>query len=365
MKNFLYSGMLVVTVLFSRCGNIPESAGMDSLWDDRTVEVATSTVPCDDEALLTGGMEISGDRVVMYNISQPDLFGCFRLRNDSLVFVAPLQKRGNGPYETLMSQAVFMPECDGLFLIDRQTGRKAFRIDSADPEKWSDVKSWRAFELPNKPNLMSIVPTDCSGGFIAQLLDDRRHMFCTFRSGDSTVAPLSIPYPEASEGCPDISLGIACRGTLQKRPGSQEYVFSAQNSRYVVVFSLKEGQAADIRLLYDTPPQFTLASDGINPRISGETLSGFYVQATRKYIYLTPRNHRDADTKALERSPAFGTAYETFVFDWEGNPVRKILADKPLQTVAFTDDDRFLYAKTADPQQSDECLVRGRILPTE
>lgn len=217
MKNFLYPGMLVVTVLFSRCGNIPESAGTDSLWDDRTVEVATSTVPCDDEALLTGGMEISGDRVVMYNISQPDLFGCFRLRNDSLVFVAPLQKRGNGPYEALMSQAVFMPECDGLFLIDRQTGRKAFRIDSADPEKWSDVKSWRAFELPNKPNLMSIVPTDCSGGFIAQLLDDRRHMFCTFRSGDSTVAPLSIPYPEVSEGCPDISLGIACRGTLQKR----------------------------------------------------------------------------------------------------------------------------------------------------
>lgn len=300
-------------------------------------------------------------RFLMYNIRQSDLFSYYRLRNDTLIFISQVQKRGRGPYEALAGQAVFMPECNSLYLIDPQTRQKAFRVDLNLENGLSDINTWETFVLPTAQNLMSIIPADCEGNFIAQILDNREHMFGIFQAGEATVSPLDIPYPKTDVTCPDITLGTAFLGTLRKRPEKEEYVFSAQNSRYVMLFSVKNGKANNIRYLYNALPQFTLAADGINTRMSGENPSGFYVQATKKYIYLIPRNHREADREMLDHSPAFGSAYETFVFDWDGKPIKKILADKPLKSVTVTGDDLFLYAKYVDPKTLVESIVRGSL----
>lgn len=361
MKPFRFAGLIFVLALCVQCQSNKDQPLASYHWDDKTQLIVTSAVPCDSSVLLTGGMEMMDGCCLMYNIRQSDLFSFYRLRNDSLIFISQLQKRGRGPYEALAGRAVFMPECNSLYLIDQQTRQKAFRIDLNTVTGLSDVNTWETLVLPANQNLMSIIPVDCEGNFTAQILDDREHMFGIFKAGDSTVAKLEIPYPETDVSCPDISLGTASLGTIRKRPGEQEYVFSAQNSRYVMLFTVKNGKADNLRLLYDTPAQFTLASDGINIRMSGESPSGFYVHATKRYIYLTPRNHRKADKETLDHSPAFGSAYETFVFDWDGKPVKKILADKPLKSVTVTGDDLFLYAKYADPETLEESIVRGSL----
>lgn len=330
-------------------------------WDDMTEKVCFSIIPADSTLIRTGGMEIMGNRFLFYNISQPDIFSLYQLRNDSLIFVSQVQKRGRGPYEALSSRAVFMPQCTTVFLIDQQTRQKAYKIPLTDTVNLQDISKWQTLTLPATQPLMSILPTGCDGTFIAQILNDRRHMFGVFKDNDSTITPLEISYPETGIECPEISLGTAFLGTLQKRPEHNEYVFSAQNSRYVMIFSLKDTIPKNIKLLYDAVPQFTVTTDGINVKMSSDALSGFYVQGTRDYIYLTPRNHRKKDMEALEGQPSFGTAYETFVFDWNGKPVKRILTDKPVKSVTVDNMDTYLYAKHTDSTTFEDRIVRGKL----
>lgn len=345
--------------LWAGCSTRPTATDYD--WSDRTEYRTLSTVPNNGEYLASGGMEIAGDYFLMYNSSQPTLFDCYRLRNDSLRFVAHVQRRGKGPYEAIFSRAVYRPECRKLYLVDQQSREKAYAVSLDDPDDLTDVGSWQTLELPATGALFSIIPTDCSGGFAAQTIDDKEHMFGIFRAGDSTVAPIPIPYPEVGTSCSAHSLGVAFIGTLVKQPGGRKYAFSAQNARYVLLFGLNGDKPEQATRIYETLPEFKMAADGINIQRSADVLSGFYIQATEKFIYLTPRNHKDNDAAALTGHPPFGTSYETLVFDWEGRPVKKILFDKPAQCITVDNENRYLYATYADTGSLTEYVVRTEL----
>lgn len=357
MKNLYYINIISAVWLCFGCSTPQHQPQYQ--WDGMTEEVCCSILPADSTLIRTGGMEIMDNRFLFYNISQPEIFSLYQLQNDSLIFVSQLQKRGRGPYEALAGRAVFMPECRAVFLIDQQTRQKVYKIPLTDTDNLPDISKWQTFTLSVSQPLMSILPTDCNGTFIAQILDDRKHMFGVFTDKDSTITPLEIPYPEIDIQCPEISLGTAFLGTIQKRPGHEEYVFSTQNSRYVIIFTLKDNIPENIQVLYDAMPQFTMAEDGINIRNSSEALSGFYVQGTANYIYLTPRNHREKDAKSLKGGPSFGTSYETFVFDWTGKPVKRILTDKPVKAVTIDNTDTYLYAKYTDSTSFEDHIVRA------
>lgn len=360
MKKLLTLCVIAVSVFATGCTDTPQPSD-NYRWEDKTTHLNTRIVPADSDLLRTGGMAIMNDDFLLYNISQPDLFSYYILRNDSLIFLAPVQKRGQGPYEAISSRAVYLEACDKLYLIDQQSKEKAYGISLVDSTNLTDVKTWSTLKLPTTNSLFSIIPTGCDDTFIAQVLDNKEHMFCRFKAGDSTITPLALPYPETGVACPEITLGTAFIGTLQKRPRHEEYVFSAQNSRYVMIFTLKDNVPENIRLLYDAVPKFTMAADGFNIKLSPDALSGFYVQATTDYIYLTPRNHRKIDAKALEGHPAFATTFETFVFDWNGEPVKRILLDKPVKYITVDNRGDYLYARHTDSTSWEDHIVRVKL----
>lgn len=360
MKFHILLCISAISAFATGCAHSPRQPD-DYRWEGKTTRLDTRIVPADSALFRTGGMEIMDNGILMYNVSQPDNFSYYILRNDSLIFSAPVQKKGKGPYEAIFSRAIRLEDCDKLYLIDQQSNEKAYGIDLGEPDGMTDVKTWSTLSLPTTDPLFSIVPTGCDDTFMAQILNDKEHMFGYFKAGDSVVTPIAFPYPDAGVACPEITLGTAFIGTLQKRPEYNEYVFSAQNSRYVMIFSLQDSIPGNVKLLYDAVPQFALAADGINPRISGETLSGFYVQATREYIYLTPRNHRDKDAEALEGHPSFGTAFEILVFDWNGEPVKRILLDRPVKNVTVDSWNDYMYARHTDSTSWEDHIVRVKL----
>lgn len=345
--------------IWAGCSSQPTSCDYD--WTDKTEHKILTVVPTDREYLACGGMEIAGDYFLMYNSGQQTLFDCYRLQNDSLFFVTSVQQKGKGPYESLFSRAVYLPECRKLYLIDQQNQEKAYAISMDDPNNLTETKSWQILALPTTHTLFSVIPSDCSGNFAAQTIEDREHMFGLFHIGDSTVTPIPIPYPETGVNCPTHSLGVAFIGTLIKQPEGKKYAFSAQNARYVLLFELNDSNPEQVTRIYETLPEFTVATDGINIQKSPDAVSGFYLQVTQDYIYLTPRNHTENDTETITGQPPFGTTYETLAFDWNGRPVKKILLDKPVQCITVDNENRYLYAKYTDVTSLEEYIVRTEL----
>lgn len=61
---------------------------------------------------------------------------------------------------------------------------------------------------------------------------------------------------------------------------------------------------------------------------------------TNKYIYLL-------FSGKLQKEENFNLSNEIFVFDWEGNPIKKLLLDRVVSHIAVSDDDKIIYA--SDP----------------
>ncbi|MCC8070295.1 MAG: TolB-like 6-bladed beta-propeller domain-containing protein [Bacteroidales bacterium] len=151
---------------------------------------------------------------------------------------------------------------------------------------------------------------------------------------------------------------------IQSQPGGDKVFCYASVGLYGEIFNITNVLPTNRKVILNEFPDFEIGENMQAVSIPDDTKTGInrsYV--TSKYIYLAPyriptAGERRAFGKARKEGnipPEFdGPAKDVewvetiWVFDWDGNPVRRLKVDRCLETFAVSEDDSVLYGTSVD-----------------
>lgn len=151
---------------------------------------------------------------------------------------------------------------------------------------------------------------------------------------------LGLNYPFESE-FPDYNhevLAMAYQGNLIVNPNKDRFFFSSTRSANLDIIEYQRDKLKPISINHFWPPVFTGSSgSSVQAKMSIENKAGFLsASGTEKYIYLL-----FSGKKASENS---NYSDVILVYDWNGDPVKKILLDVKVNLISVSEDDEKIIA---------------------
>ncbi|WP_298063993.1 BF3164 family lipoprotein [uncultured Rikenella sp.] len=297
-------------------------------------------------------------------LSQPgiddQLWNLYELKGDSLIRMGNFIRNGKGPKEVL-SRAYLTVRDDGSLLIAPNGYNTHFFISDKHPDSILNPHSWKTFNYPRTNSYLGMVrPLGKNGYILPSSTGGLDYLYERFTVGDSIFTGTNSPFPERESECSNLSKSMAYKVQLYRRPGEDRYVSVAYFGDWVTIFNVEGDSITRKKSILNTPPTFTLREDGINIRYDDENSMGFLAAVTEDYIYLFKHLIKYGDFGHILEYKGYPATYsdEIWVYDWEGNPVRRFILDVPVAMIGTDPQDQFLYAALIDPETSDQRILR-------
>lgn len=284
----------------------------------------------------------------------------YRLENDTLKWRDKITQKGNGPLETEQNAEVCRTSDGHLSLFAGGYAARSFVLPAGSPSSsLADLGRWTRHSFPTNLGLLyEMLPIDtarylvCTAGEVPSLL-------ATYQLGDSALHFIPFPYPE--DGLSDMSRTMSYDGRLYKHPSEEKFLYACYSGRWVFTFELEGNSMKNMLPLYGLVPQFKLKKDGVGVSKSENDFMGANAFVTAKHIFVHLHEFMWKDffeNKIENQGYPYWFANQIYVFDWDGNPVKRIKLDSYVHGYVLDSSERYLYALTKDVKTDDVSFLR-------
>lgn len=202
--------------------------------------------------------------------------------------------------------------------------------------------------LKDSLNCSHLIPT-AEGNFIGlgifedcmyKLMDNKGHEIKSF---------YEYPYKDdTEEKINGRARAMAYQGTFHSNPSKNKAVYAVNSAPIVFFYKIDEGNFIEVKKYIWGFPSYKpeITDNSTSVVTSKDDKRGFVdAYATDKYVYLaySGKSYRDFDLKAY-------SADILYVFDWEGNPVRKYYLNTDITCLCVSDNDDMMYAFSKIPE---------------
>lgn len=252
-------------------------------------------------------------------------FSSFSLNSKSKV--ASIMRKGRKPGESLSFLSFGLLE-NKLWVFDLMKRKIIYTPISGNNQEYSELTFFNT-------NFYKVLPLTenifiCSGDHASDSRFEEVDLL------QQKVIETYFPYPE---NYPQTQKE-AYESFMFKQPDGNKYYLAARHADYLEFFNLDAGTKKVIYGPEGFGPSMSLFKDGEGQEYMGintETRFGYVRgQTTRKYVYLLlSGNLRESENAALGKS--------IYVFDWEGNPFKRLNLKAGIVDFVVSSDDSTLY----------------------
>lgn len=337
MDKTMKSLLLILALLTAGCGNLPKKASFNEQV------TAKSTVLT--EILISMPIDIKkyGDRLYVSDFGADSLLFCYNLKERH--FEKQMLPRGQGAGEFLSPIEFFMSDTS-VFIHNRW--HFTARDYSFSKQDLSIQPKGELVRLPM--GVDKLCPLGESRVVASGVFDDCR-FFLLDKQGNVLSQCGDYPnYQEGEEAIPNSAKAMFHQSQLSYN-ASRKRLACVTNNVFELWDYTPETLTLHKRLLLSPYHyKFTKTPDGVSA--SGDDpdamVGALGITTSDKHVYVlvNPNTCRMHDERKETQNS------EIWVFDWEGRPVRKILADVRIESFCIDETDSTFYCVMATPDYS-------------
>lgn len=368
MKHHISSALALLSFLCISCNNsskdIPPTITL-------TGEVINNSEPLSMPVIWA----VDDSTAYLTSFSDRFLIDRFRLAGDSVHIIERIGKKGVGPLEMPYCAVSYSTDTKQLSLYNNNTKSIVTYDMSANADSCLNIDF-----TPNWPtgavfhNISGLRNNDllCTVRWSTDSVSTAtsKPWFLRINHEDNTVHPVKGFDIEDNESVPIQTKGLLYvpNSRFARRPNHDQFVYTADNSRYLEIFTIENDSIRDRKIVLNQLPEYTVDSTNGMPRITScETAYGIIPVATEKYIYcLMPRcTLNDLKQIMMGNMPDKfkGTACDyqfkgdVQVYDWDGNLIKTLSLNPMVINIMVSQDDRYIYGMSED-EDSETLFMR-------
>lgn len=337
IKKYMKVQLFVLTLLLVSCSETQKRVSFS--------ESITAKSTALKEALISIPMDIKkkGDILYASDFKGDSLLYCYSLSKQR--FVKQMLPQGQGPDEFLSPVEFFISD-SSVFIHNRWhfTARKyAFNA--------KDFSIWPQGELVHLPlNLDRICPISESRFVASGVFDDCRFLILD-NDGNVVSKCGNFPNYQSEEAVPNAAKSMFHQSQFGYNIVRKRLACATSNVFELWDYSLDTLTLHKRLLLAPYHYQYKSSPDGVYAESDDPDAElgtrGIAISDNYVYILYSPNTHRmHNEQKDTQNS-------EIWVFDWEGEPVRKILIDTQIECFCVDEADSVFYCVMAAP---DYCI---------
>lgn len=336
--------LFVLALLLVSCGGPQERVSF------KECVTAKSTVL--QEALISMPMDIKkrGDILYVSDFNGDSLMHCYSLSKER--FIKQMLPQGQGPDEFLSPVEFFIS--DSSFFIHNRWHFTARNY--AFNEKDFSIRS-QGESKPLPMNLDRIYPISESRYVASGVFDDCRFLILDNDGKVITKCGNFPNYQSGEEAIPNTAKAMFHQSQFGYNTARQRLACATSNVLELWDYTPETLTLHKRLLLAPYHYQFQSSPDGVyasNDNPDAELgARGIAVSNNYVYVLYSPNTYRMHEEKKETQNS------EIWVFDWEGNPIRKILLDTKVECLCVDDTDSVLYCVMATP---DYCIGRVSVV---
>lgn len=301
-----------------------------------------------------------------YSFYQDMTLHFYHLQNDTLNYLGKITQKGDGPFEMpSMSYIHQLPNKD-LFLTSSGYNPKCFILNDGNFSKATSLNLWNVVKFPSQESgtmVTEMLPLNDSR-ILVKVLGDVPYPFAYYNAGDSILSYFPYPFPETEKETSNAQKSMMCVGKIYKHPSKDKILNTYQGGTYACILDIDNQNIKQVRHIYNSIPQYVPDKDGANSHPKKSNKLGFSgIAVTEKHIYLKKYDFALEDITKEDVNNGYPLWFDNkiYVFDWEGNPVRKYNLDKYVSSFVVDDDDKFIYAQTINPANGMCTLIKYKL----
>ena len=290
-----------------------------------------------DEINRSSDMIIINDKMVIADKDDEYYFKVFNILEEK--FEGDLGKIGEGPCEIgfpTYLQAVPNNYDDIGLVLKSNFGYQEMSLVSFDKSEESNCNNGIekiAFDFMNYVKVADSL-------FIGTGIFQKK--YASFKIGEQSYEELAINYPYLSAEMKSVpnSIPMSQQGKFRIKPGGKSILFTHSSNPFFDILEIEnnnitlkfrmEGEAPDFKGS-DSP-------SGMSAVMTDENIYGFISSSTTDdFIYLL----YSGKTRVQGNE---NYADEIWVYDWDGNPIKKFLLDQEVNQIAVSPNDEFLIS---------------------
>lgn len=354
MKKYCFICFLAVA--FAGCQESPK----DIQWSE--IPISGEKMKPDSPRVGFYPLLTSADLLFCSQSGQEKNILVYQIKDDSLLFHTEFIRKGDGPHD--MNIPVLKSSPDSLYAIGLYNGEnKIFRLNLNALDSLADENKWQYTHWRKNFSIRDIHPIG-NGLFLANGSDqDSNDMLFLFNPKEESFVPLGIPFPD-DKPVKNRYKSLIYSGKVEKQPGKDRFVFYVKNyGRYAILFDYQNDTIKTVAKLFDIFPEYRFEGDSPNWKLEKNCLAGIkQIIPTENYLYVTypVLTIPEIRESVKNQSEAWHYKNDIYVFDWDGNPVKKYKTDMPIKIFTVSPDDKYLYA-SGEPEENEDITLRFKL----
>lgn len=367
MKHKIYYIAIVCCIAISCSDNQPKQE-KEFDWTGKTINLVNSQeiiVP-ENPFITEIQFNILNDEYLFCRFSfyQDESLYAYKFKNDTLNYIGKVTQKGDGPLEMVGSSLMHQLPNKSLVLTTDGYNPKTFKLHENDFSKITKLDTWDLIKFPiNDIGTMveRVLPLNDSR-ILIKAMGNVPAPFAYYNKGDSALTYFSYPDIETKSKTTNISQRtIMYAGKIIKHPTKDRFIRTCQIGTYACILDVKDQDIEFVNYIYNNPPEHILDKDGFNAHPKNSNKLGFTcIAATEKYIYMMKNDFTLDDLGVDDKNNGYPLWFnkQVYVFDWEGNPIKKYNLDKYISNFVVDSKDKYFYAQTMDPTDGNCSLVK-------
>lgn len=296
----------------------------------------------------------------------------YRLRNDSLINMQrSFLREGNGPCEFNVWSSNYDRKNRRLYFLENSGVMSHAASVSTDAiENLYDISTWqqigRLSQIKNFNGRTGFVPLADGRLLVVGAGFGSPNYLSLVNYETLDVKPLDFWPNDGFKGDNGIKQNVYMNNSLLYRNyKTNRLLYVCGLGKYMKLFELEGDSIVFEKDIMDTFPLYTVQSDGLNYGYGEGCEQGFYTYTTDSLIYVRSTEYVASKTKPFWKTTYKGYPYNysdrLWVFNWDGELVRKYQLDTPFYDFIVDAGDRVLYVTTED-MDTQEVLMKRYLL---
>ena len=314
---------------------------------------------CNSMSLGANFVAKSGEYIIVQSKYENPVFTVYALNKDTLIEHGAFLRTGEGPFEMIYPNAFYDSKINKFFVYDFAGGLKSmYSIDVSKITNLYDTSTWERVALPEIKSYyfgLSMFLMDDHGFLILGSHFNSKNLYSYVKCYE-----LNYSYP-LNDGTfnmePIVKQSVYMDAVIVKHPFLDKFVYACGTGMYADIINYADTLLVNRISLFNIYPEYT-TKDGVNRSYKNECLRGMQVRVTKDAIYIQkfPLTKEDVRNRVMYKGYPNYYNDELFVFDWEGNLIRKYVLDTPIYSYVIDEENNKLYGMTVD-LENDEPLV--------
>ena len=327
---------LISLLLLPSCNNNIRQGGIESLFKSERMLQHTEIQLTNDEFLgLVLQLKLLDNDLIVHEHGRAYSFSIIDINSSTLY--SRFARFGQGPNEVL-------PRLDDLTVFDGNT-ITAFSVQANALYSFSRKNDFLPkrkidFGQDRSIGITNMIPISSDRYIAMGVFEEGRYLFLG-ENGEKISFNFDFPIPtDGTRFTSPIQQVVAFQGILQGRPNRNAFFFAAMTSEVFEIMEIdNDNNLRQVFSFHGEIARFVLEG---NTSVAFRRESNvFFVSATStdNYIYLLYSNKMIGDNihNAMQSS-------RVLVFDWQGNPITKLLLDIEVNAIAVSENDEYLFA---------------------